>query len=160
MDPLGGGSPVYFAEGDAPLKVQKEKSMKTLNASQALGASGAHFGTARALAFSLAESDSELLEPALVAWIDRSTGKTSPVLEGCAGPNGWRDYGISHGGRLEVDVDSGTSFIFAESSPFDSYEHFGPGPYINLRDAQGNESLCRVGGTDCVTLDEWTSKLT
>ena len=160
MHPLLGGLPVSFAEGDAPLKVQKEKAMKTLNASQPLGIPASRFESARALALSMAESDSELLEPALVAWIDRSAGKASPVLEGCAGPNGWRDYGISHGGRLEVDVDSETSFIFAESSPFDSYEHFGPGPYINLRDAQGNESICRVGGTDCVALDEWTSKLT
>ncbi len=39
-------------------------------------------------------------------------------------------------------------------------QHVGPGPYINLRDAQGNESICRVGGKDCVPLDEWTSKLT
>ena len=140
--------------------MQKEKTMKTLNASRSLGAPASRFESARALAFSLAESDSELLEPELVAWIDRCAGKASPVLEGCAGPNGWHDYGVSHGGILEVDVDGETSFIFAESSHFDSYEHFGPGPYINLRDAQGNESICRVGGTDCVPLDDWTSKLT
>ena len=59
-----------------------------------------------------------------------------------------------------MDVDGEASFIFAETSHFDSYEHFGPGPYINLRDAQGNEYICRVGGKDCVPLDEWTSKLT
>jgi hypothetical protein len=134
--------------------------MKTLTASQSLGASASRFESARALAFSLAGSDTGLLEPELVAWIDRSAGKSSPVLQGCAGPNGWRDYGVSHGGLLQVDVDGETSFIFAESSPFDSYEHFSPGPYINLRDAQGNESICRVGGKDCVPLDEWTSKLT
>ena len=134
--------------------------MKTLKASQSLVASGSRFESARSLAFSLAESDSELLEPELVAWFDRLTGKASPVLEGCAGPNGWRDYGVSHGGALEVDVDGGSSFIFAESSQFDSYAHFGPGPYINLRDAQGNECICRVGGKDCVPLDDWTSKLT
>jgi hypothetical protein len=134
--------------------------MKTLTASQSLGASASRFESARALAFSLAESDAELVEPELVAWIDRSAGKSSPVLQGCAGPNGWHDYGVSHGGLLQVDVDGETSFIFAESSCFDSYEHFSPGPYINLRDAQGNESICRVGGKDCVPLDEWTSKLT
>jgi hypothetical protein len=134
--------------------------MKTLTASQSLGAAASRFESARALAFSLAKSDTELLEPELVAWIDRTAGKTSPVLMGCAGPTGWRDYGVSHGGVLQVDVDGETSFIFAESSPFDSYEHFSPGPYINLRDAQGNESICRVGGKDCVPLDEWTSKLT
>ena len=136
--------------------------MKTLNASQSLSRGGlaSRFGSARALAFSLAESDSELLEPELVAWIDRSAGMASPVLEGCAGPDGWRDYGVSHGGRLEVDVDGETSFIFAESSHFDSYAHFGPGPYLNLRDAQGNECICQAGGKACVPLDEWTSKLT
>ena len=134
--------------------------MKTLTASQSLGASASPFGSARALAFSLAESYTGLVKPELVAWIDRSAGKTSPVLEGCAGPNGWHDYGVSHGGLLQVDVGGETSFIFAESSPFDSYEHFSPGPYVNLRDVHGNESICRVGGKDCVPLDEWTSKLT
>ena len=138
----------------APLKIQKGKTMKTLNASQSLGASASRFESARALAFSLAESDSDLLEPELVAWIDRSAGKTSPVLEGCAGPNGWRDYGISHCGVLEVNVDGETSFIFAESSHFDSYQHFGPGPYINLRDAQGNESSAELAAR---TASPWMS---
>jgi hypothetical protein len=136
--------------------------MKTLNASQLFpgGAPISRFEDARAIAFSLADSDDELLEPELIAWIDRPSGKASPVLEGCSGPEGWHDYGISHGGRLEVDVDGVASFIFAESSPFDSYDHFGPGPFVNLHDAQGNEMICRVGGKDCVPLDEWSSKLT
>ena len=134
--------------------------MKTLTASHSLGASASRFESARALAFSLAKSDTELLEPELVAWIDRSAGKSSPALKGCGGPNGWHDYGVSHEGILQVDVDGETSFIFAETSHFNSYEHFGPGPYINLRDAQGIEYICRVGGKDCVPLDEWTSKLT
>lgn len=136
--------------------------MKTLNATQLFpgGASASRFESARALAYSLAESDDELIEPELVAWMDRSSTKASPVLEGCGGPNGWHDYGISHGGRLEVDIDGITSFVFAESSPFDSYAHFSPGPFRNIRDAQGNESVCRAGGVDCVSLDDWTSKLT
>ena len=134
--------------------------MKTLTASQSLGASASGFESARALAFSLAKSDSELLEPELVAWIDRSGGKSSPALKGCGGPNGWHAYGVSHEGILQVDIDGETSFIFAETSHFNCYEHFGPGPYINLRDAQGIEYICRVGGKDCVPLDEWTSKLT
>ena len=134
--------------------------MKTVTASQSLGTSASRFESARALAFSLAESDTEFLEPELVAWIDRSAGRASPAFGGCAGPSGWRDYGVSHGGLLQVDVDGETSLIFAESSQFDSYAHFSPGPYINLRDAQGNESICRVGGKDCVPLGEWTSKLT
>ena len=136
--------------------------MRIINTSQSLSdrATTSRFLAARALAISLAESDSELLEPELVAWMDRSTGMVSPVLEGCSGPDGWRYYGISHGGSLEVDVDGDTSFIFAESSPFDSYEHFGPGPYRNHRDNQGNEFICQSDGMGCVPLDEWTSKLT
>jgi len=136
--------------------------MKTLNASQTFdpAAASSRFESARILAFSFAERDSELIEPELVAWIDRCADRTSPVLEGCAGPDGWRDYGLSHGGLLEVDVDGEGSFIFAESSPFDSYAHLGPGPFLNLRDAQGNESICQVGGKACVPLDDWTSKLT
>ena len=118
------------------------------------------FANARALAFSLAESNSALLEPELIAWFDRPTGMASPVLEGCSGPNGWQYYGISHEGRLEVDIDGDTSFIFADSSSFDSYEHFSPGPYRHKHDAQGNEFICQTDGTACVPLDEWTSKLT
>jgi len=136
--------------------------MKFITSSQSLPnrASTSRFANAKALAFSLAESDRELIEPELVAWIDRPTGMASPVLEGCSGPDGWRYYGISHGGRLEVDVDGDTSFVFAESSPFDSYEHFSPGPYRNHRDIQGNELICQSDNTACVLLDEWTSKQT
>ena len=136
--------------------------MKTLSASNRSPgtAPNMRFEAARALAFSLAESDSQMLEPELVAWIDRSSRKTSPVLEGCGGFDGWHDYGVSHGGRVEVDVGEVASFIFAESSPFDSYEHLGPGPYLNLYDSDGNEMICLAGGKECAPLDEWTSKLT
>ena len=136
--------------------------MKTINASQLFprGTSTAGFQAARALAISLAESDRDLIEPELVAWLDRSSMNASPVLEGCGGPNGWQEYGVTHGGRLEVDIDGVASFIFVESSPFDCYDHFGPGPFVNLRDAQGNEQICRIGGKDCVALDDWSSKLT
>lgn len=118
--------------------------MKTLNASQPTsgGTSSSRFDSARALAFSLAESDSDLLEPEIVAWNDRSSMRESPVLEGCGGPDGWHRYGVSHGGRLEVVVGSELSFIFAESSHFDAYAHFGPGPFLNLRDRAGREWVC------------------
>lgn len=136
--------------------------MKILTSSQALssGTPVSNFANAKALALSLADSDINLVEPALVAWIDRATGITSPVLEGCSGPDGWRDYGISHGGRLEVDIGGDASFIFTESSPFDSYEHFSPAPYRSKHDNQGNELICQSNGTDCITLDEWGSKQT
>lgn len=45
-------------------------------------------------------------------------------------------------------------------SPYDSCEHCGPGPFVNLRDDQGKEMICRIGGAACVPLDEWISKLT
>jgi len=136
--------------------------MKTINASQhfSCGATSGRFESARAFAFSLAESDSALIEPELVAWIDRSSAKASPVLEGRGGPDGWHHYRVPRGGRLEVDVDGVASFIFAESSPFDSYEHFAPGPLRNVRDAQGNEFVCRAGGIDYIPLDDWTGQLT
>ncbi len=136
--------------------------MKILNVTQLFsgGAAASRFEAARALALSIAESDSGMLEPELIAWIDHRSAQTSPVLEGCGGPDGWRDYGSSHGGRLEVDIDDEACFIFAESSPFDSYAHFSPGPFRNIRDTEGNESVCRAGGLDCVPLDEWTSQLT
>jgi len=47
--------------------------MKNLNVSLT-PASGVKFESARALAFSIAESDPELVEPELIAWVDRSTG--------------------------------------------------------------------------------------
>lgn len=142
--------------------------MKTLNASHpnSGGTSRSRFDSARALACSLAESDGELLEPEIVAWNDRSSMRESPVLEGCGGPDGWRHYGVSHDGRLEVIVDSETSFIFAESSQFDSYAHFGPGPFLNLRDRAGREWVCLASSladphnpqspsrTACVPVDE------
>jgi Domain of unknown function (DUF5619) len=135
--------------------------MKTITASRpAASTNASRFESARALARSLAEADDHLIEPELIAWIDRSTAATSPVLEGCGGPNAWHDYGVTHDGRLEVDVGDDTAFIFAESSAYDSYDHFGPGPYVNIHDDQGKEMICRVGGVDCVPLDDWASKLT
>jgi Domain of unknown function (DUF5619) len=159
---MGLGNPDAIPCRGIVRKLLLEDSMKTLNASQMFpgGDSPSRFSSARALAFSLAESDADLIEPELVAWVDRRSNTASPVLEGCGGPNGWHDYGIAHDGRLEVDVGDVASFIFTESSQFDSYAHFGPGPYVNLRDSRGQDLVCLVGGKDCVPLDEWTSKLT
>ncbi len=142
--------------------------MKTLNASLLFpgGNSSSRFDSARALAFSLAESDGELLEPEIVAWHDRASERASPVLEGCGGPDGWHHYGVTHEGCLEVIVDGQTSFIFAESSQFDSYAHFGPGPFLNLRDRAGREWVCLASSladphnplapshTACIPVDE------
>ena len=131
--------------------------MKNLNVPQPLSGEfpASLSAAAKAMAFTFA-----LADPELVAWKDRTTSMASPELEGCSGSYGWRDYGIFHDGRLEVDVGDEAIFIFTESSPYDSYEHFGPGPCVNLRDAQSNEMICRMGGESCVPLDERTSKLT
>ena len=142
--------------------------MKTLNASQVFpdGTSSSRFDSARALAFSLAKSGSELVEPQIVAWKDRSSKRESPVLEGCGGLDGWHQYGVSHEGRLEVIINGEASFIFAESSHFDAYEHFSPGPFRNLRDRAGREWVCLASSladphnplspsrTACVPVDE------
>lgn len=118
------------------------------------------------LATSLADDDSEVIDPVLMAWYDRRGEKMSPVIEGADLHTRWHDYGASHGGKLEIDVAGDYTFIYAESSPFDPP---GPSPYSNLHDAQGNEYLCQTGLLQegqtptreaCVALNEWTSKLT
>jgi hypothetical protein len=71
--------------------------MKNLNVPQPLsgGPPTSRFQAARAMAFTLALADPEMLEPELIAWKDRTTLMASPELEGCSCPYGWRDYGIS-----------------------------------------------------------------
>ena len=124
------------------------------------------FARAAQLAAAVANDDREVIEPVLVAWYDRQAGRMSPAIEGADLSYRWRDYGTSHGGRLEVDVGDDYAFIYAESSAFDAYEAC---PLSNLRDEQGNEYLCQINMLDdrhrpnaraCVALDEWTSKLT
>jgi hypothetical protein len=85
--------------------------MKNLNVPQPLsgGSSASRFAAAKAMAFTLA-----LADPELIAWKDRTTSMASPELEGCSGPYGWRDYGISHDGRLEVDV-GGEAILYSPS---------------------------------------------
>lgn len=136
--------------------------MKTLNIESipVTAAAANRFGSAQVLALSIAESDPDLLEPALVVWPGRSTNNASPVREGCAGWNGWHDDGMSHGGRLEVEKSDLGTFIFTESSAYDSGEHFGQRPFVNLYDASGNERICRAGEINCMALDGWGRKLT
>ncbi len=135
--------------------------MQNLNVPQPLAGESAalRIQAAKARAFTLVLAGPELPEPELIAWKDRTASMASPELEGCSGPYGWRDYGISHDGRLEVDVGGEAIFIFTESRPCDSCEHFGAGPFVNLRDDEGNETICRMGGVACIPLDAWTSKL-
>lgn len=124
---------------------------------------------ASALAVLLADEDRDVIDPVMVAWHDRKASRMSPVLEGCGIESSWHDYGMSHGGKLEVDVNGEYDFIFADSSAFETY---GPSPYINLHDPQGNEYVCLVSALRdphnprnpskeaCTALNDWTSKLT
>lgn len=124
------------------------------------------FRKAAQLATSFAEKDSEMIEPVLVSWYDRRMAQMSPAIAGANLDTRWHDYGESHSGKLEVDVGDDYAFIYADSSAFDPYEE---SPYVNLRDAKGNEFVCQAGllcdrhvpsKEACVALDEWTSKLT
>jgi hypothetical protein len=124
------------------------------------------FAHAASLAQSLADDDRKVIEPVLMAWCDRHASRMSPVIEGADLRNRWRDYGESHGGRLEIDVGDDYAFVYADSSAFDPYE---ASPYSNLSDGRGNEYLCQINllrdphqptPDACVALDEWTSKLT
>jgi len=124
------------------------------------------YRTASGLAASFADKDPHIVEPVMVAWHDKKASRMSPVIEGGDINTRWHDYGESHGGKLEVDVNGEFDFIFADSS---AYEPYGPSPYINLHDQRGHEYLCQINALRdphnpsqeaCVELDEWTSKLT
>lgn len=124
------------------------------------------YKVASALAANVAGSDKDIIDPVMVAWHDKTTDRMSPRAKGGDVDTAWHHYGESHGGKLEVDVNGEYDFIFADSSAFEPY---GPSPYINLRDAQGNEYLCQINALRdphnpskeaCVALDDWTSKLT
>jgi hypothetical protein len=142
----------------------KEMKMKTAH----INYSGMEldYRTASSLATSFADKDPLIIEPVMVAWHDKKASRMSPVIEGGDINTRWHDYGESHGGKLEVDINGEFDFIFADSS---AYEPYGPSPYINLHDKRGNEYLCQINALRdphnpsreaCVELDDWTSKLT
>jgi hypothetical protein len=125
-----------------------------------------NYQVASHLAAHLADQDIDVIDPVLVAWYDRKAARMSPVIDGADLRTRWHDYGVSHGGKLEIDVAGEYAFIYADSSAFDPYE---ASPYINLHDSRGNEYLCQTSLLDashtptaqaCVALDDWTSKLT
>lgn len=126
-----------------------------------------NYPMAAQLAAAIADKDTEVIEPVLIAWYDRKAARMHPVIEGAELKTQWHDYGESHGGKLEIDVAGDYAFIYADSSAFDPYD--AACPYVNLHDSQGNEFICQTGLLDdphvpnekaCVALDEWTSKLT
>ena len=121
---------------------------------------------ASALAVSFAASDPEMEKPVVVAWHDKRMAKMSPAIAGADIDTRWHDYGASHCGCLEVDVDGEYDFVFADSAAFDEY---GPSPYINLFDGEGREYVCQLGAlrdphrpdmNACIALDDYTSKMT
>lgn len=80
-------------------------------------------------------------EPIVVAWHDKTTSRMSPAIEGGDINTRWHDYGASHGGKLEIDVNGDFDFIFADSSGFES---LGATPMVNLQDSAGNQYLCQI----------------
>jgi hypothetical protein len=94
-----------------------------------------------AFATIMAEEEGGLIEPALVAWSDKTDGSSSPPAEWCPTSESWREYGASHGGQLEVHAGR-RSFIFAESGQFDSYDHFSPSPVVTIKDRLGRDWIC------------------
>lgn len=125
-----------------------------------------NYKMASGLAATLADKDPDLIDPVMIAWHDKQAARMSPVIAGADVNTRWHDYGESHGGKLEVDVNGEFDFVFADSSAFDEY---GPSPYISLHDKTGNEYLCQINALRdpndpskeaCVVLDDWTSKLT
>jgi len=81
-------------------------------------------------------------EPTVVAWHDAKQHRMSPVIEGADEHSRWQDYGRSHGGDIDVNINGDYDFIFAES---ENYEELGNSPYVTLKDTQGNQFLCRIG---------------
>ena len=80
-------------------------------------------------------------EPIVVAWHDKPQSRMSPVIEGADIHTRWHDYGESHGGKLEVDVNGDYDFIFSDAG---EYESGFPSPYVSVHDAQGQEFLCQI----------------
>lgn len=124
------------------------------------------YEAACALAASFAANDPEIETPVVVAWHDKRLSRMSPVIEGADIATRWHDYGASHCGCLEVDVNGEYDFVFADSAPYDQY---GPSPYANLFDGQGHEYICQINAlrdphrpdmNACVALDDYTSKMT
>lgn len=132
----------------------------------AFSGTGLDYLVARQLAASRANLESGINEPVMMAWHDRRASMMSPVIEGGDVNTRWHDYGESHEGELEIDVNGDYDFVFADSSAFQAY---GQSPYVNLSDGSGNRYLCQRSllrdphqpeARACVALDDYTSKMT
>ena len=99
-------------------------------------------------------------DPIVVAWHDKAQSRMSPAIEGGDINTRWHDYGESHGGQLEVDINGEYDFIFADPG---QYESGFPSPYVSVHDAHGQEFLCQINALKdpnkptedaCVKLDD------
>lgn len=124
------------------------------------------YAVARELAAARACHEPETREPVLMAWHDQRASTMSPVIEGGDINTCWHDYGESHDGKIEIDVNGDYDFVFADSA---SFEGHGPSPYVNLSDAGGIQYICQRGllrnphqpeKDACVALDDYTSQMT
>jgi hypothetical protein len=127
---------------------------------------GLDYNVARELAASRAMDDPEIEEPVVMAWHDKSASMMSPVIDGGDIDTRWHDYGESHNGQIEINVNGQYDFVFADGAAF---EHYGPSPYVNLSDGNGTSYLCQRGllrdphrpeKGACVALDDYTSQMT
>lgn len=99
------------------------------------------YKVASGLATSFAASTLGVGDPVMVAWHDKQASRMSPVIEGADINTRWHDYGESHGGKLEVDINGDFDFVFTDASGFDV---LGPSPLVNLHDKLGNQYLCEI----------------
>lgn len=74
---------------------------------------------ASGLAASMAASALGVEEPVMVAWYDKKTERMSPSVVGTDVNAKWHDYGESHGGKVEVDINGDYDFIFGDATSFD-----------------------------------------
>ncbi len=77
--------------------------------------------------------------PASVAWHQSRAPGEMPHYEG-ANPDAWREkYGAGSGGWLEVSMGDDYPCIMMDAR---GYETVGALPLRNLKDSEGNRSLC------------------
>jgi hypothetical protein len=107
---------------------------------------------------------SDIQQPTIVSWHQRSNQHMSPYYEGANPDSWWEKYGEGNGGELEVNVGDEFGFVMMDSQ---GYESLGEMPLRNLSDESGNQYLCLtpiLGKLDkkpnpeaCTYLDGWAA---
>lgn len=86
----------------------------------------------------VAKARQSLEQPVVLSWRNDRDGRIAPDIPGAATEDRWRDYGVSNGGQLEVNVGHDFHFILADAANFEEPDlHF-----ANLRDEQGTTFFC------------------